>query len=103
MRLPNAALDWSEPSVSASANSTPVIELLGVGKTFAGRTPSALPVLEGIDLSLQSGEIVGLLGRSGSGKSTLLRIAGGLTTPSMGQVRYQGRRLTGPSEGISIV
>ncbi len=62
-----------------------------------------LLVLEGVDMAIRSGEIVGLLGRSGSGKSSLLRIIAGLVPPAGGEVLWRGRPLTGPSEGIAMV
>ncbi|HTV95558.1 MAG TPA: nitrate/sulfonate/bicarbonate ABC transporter ATP-binding protein [Steroidobacteraceae bacterium] len=80
-----------------------VIELRGVSKRFARPSAEPFPVLEGIDLTLHEGEIVGLLGRSGSGKSTLLRIAAGLLAPTSGTVWYRGAPLAGPSEGIAVV
>ncbi|WP_275427247.1 ATP-binding cassette domain-containing protein, partial [Stenotrophomonas maltophilia] len=43
--------------------------------------------MENVDLTIHSGEIVGLLGRSGSGKSTLLRIIAGLIAPSSGDAK----------------
>lgn len=49
--------------------------------------------LRGVDLELQSGELVVLLGASGSGKSTLLNIIGGLDTPSSGQLYYHDHAL----------
>ncbi len=51
-----------------------------------------LVVLDDVDLTLQTGEIVGLLGRSGSGKSTLLRIVSGLLQPTAGEVLWRGAR-----------
>jgi putative spermidine/putrescine transport system ATP-binding protein len=57
----------------------------GVGHAYG-----ALPVLEGIDLHVASGEIVAVLGPSGCGKSTLLGIAGGLIEPGAGAVRLRG-------------
>ena len=56
-------------------------------------------MLDDVDLTLQSGEIVGLLGRSGSGKSTLLRIVSGLLKPTSGEVKWRGEPLTGPAAG----
>jgi NitT/TauT family transport system ATP-binding protein len=62
-----------------------------------------LIVLDNVELTLQSGEIVGLLGRSGSGKSTLLRIVSGLLKPTSGEVKWKGQPLTGPASGVAMV
>ncbi|HLI14328.1 MAG TPA: nitrate/sulfonate/bicarbonate ABC transporter ATP-binding protein [Alphaproteobacteria bacterium] len=70
---------------------------------FAKPSGEPVPVLANVNFAVRTGEILGLLGRSGSGKSTLLRIAGGLIEPSAGRVRYRGKPLSGPAEGISIV
>ena len=88
--------------MAASANSL-VIEMRSVCKAFAKPSGELLPVLDGINLSIREGEILGLLGRSGSGKSTLLRIAGGLIKPTSGDVIYRGKPLSEPSEGIAVV
>ena len=52
----------------------PVIELKNIHKTYYAGTP--LHVLKGIDLTIESGEFVSIMGASGSGKSTLLNILG---------------------------
>lgn len=54
--------------------------------------------LRGVDLDLDAGEFIVILGASGSGKSTLLNILGGLDTPSSGSVRFEDHELTGASE-----
>jgi len=84
-------------------NNIPLIELLGVGKSFRTADGTDRSVLEGVDFSLKEGEIVALLGKSGSGKSTLLRILAGLITADHGHVRYRGRPLYGPARGIAMV
>ena len=64
--------------------------LRGVQRTF--RTEAGeLPVLRGVDLTLQAGEIVALVAPSGAGKSTLLHLAGLLEKPDAGSVFVQGR------------
>lgn len=80
----------------------PILTLHGVNRGFP-RGSGEVKVLEDVDLSLLTGEIVGLLGRSGSGKSTLLRIIAGLIRPSSGEVIYRGQPVTGPAEGIAMV
>src|SRR5215813_239408 len=80
----------------------PVLTVRGVSRGFA-RSSGEVRVLEDVDLSLGSGEIVGLLGRSGSGKSTLLRIIAGLIKPGGGDVIYRGHSVSGPAEGIAMV
>lgn len=79
-----------------------LIELQGVRKVFP-KAAGELVVLDNIDLSVKSGEFVGLLGRSGSGKSTLLRGIAGLTPPTRGRILYQGEPVTGPPPGIAMV
>jgi NitT/TauT family transport system ATP-binding protein len=80
----------------------PVLVVRGVNHGFA-RSTGELRVLSDVDLTLRTGEIVGLLGRSGSGKSTLLRIIAGLIQPSGGEVIYRNAPVDGPAEGIAMV
>ena len=75
----------------------------GVRKAFPKPDGGELLVLDGVDLTLQEGEIVGLLGRSGSGKSTLLRLIAGLSRPVGGSINYLGRAVDGPAPGIAMV
>jgi len=83
--------------------STPLLDIRHVRKNFPRSEGNELVVLDDVSLTVQPGEIVGLLGRSGSGKSTLLRLIAGLSAPSAGDVEYQGRPIDGPAEGISMV
>ena len=71
-----------------------VIACHGLAKTY-GMGDIAVPVLKGIDLEVRRGESVAIVGASGSGKSTLLHLLGGLDRPSAGEVKLQGRDLSG--------
>lgn len=68
---------------------TPALELRGVRRAFT-QGPTVLEVLKGIDLTIQPGEIVALVGHSGAGKSTLLQICGLLEPPTAGDVLMGG-------------
>ena len=80
-----------------------VVEMRNICKSFSRPSGEPLAVLSEINLSIDDGEILGLVGRSGSGKSTLLRIAAGLIEPTSGDVLYCGKPLKKPAEGIAVV
>ena len=75
-----------------------VLELRGVSKTY-GQEPAKVRALAGVDLSVQAGEMVAVMGPSGSGKSTLLTIAGSLEEPTGGDVLVCGIALAGMPRG----
>ena len=79
------------------------IDLAGLRFAFPGRDGAALPVLDGIDLSIPGGGIVALIGPNGSGKSTLLRVVAGLLEPTGGRARIDGDAITGPDARIGLV
>ena len=66
-----------------------VLEASGLGRTFTG-SEGEIVVLEGAELSIRRGEVVGIVGASGVGKSTLLHILGSLDRPDAGTVRVGG-------------
>jgi NitT/TauT family transport system ATP-binding protein len=80
--------------MTAEAQSGVVVSIAGVSKRF-GVGDVAVSALEGIDLSIRSGEFVSLIGPSGCGKSTLLRLIGDLTAPSSGTVLVNGKPARG--------
>ena len=84
-------------------NDTPLLQCTDVRKAFTKPDGDDLLVLEGMNLDLFEGQIVGLLGRSGSGKSTLLRLIAGLAEPTAGHLTYLGRPISGPARGIAMV
>src|ERR1700710_1477485 len=82
---------------------TPLVSVRNCRQAYHKDANTDLIVLDDVNLTLQSGEIVGLLGRSGSGKSTLLRIVSGLLKPTSGEVMWRGAPLTGPAAGVAMV
>ncbi|MCL2003143.1 MAG: ABC transporter ATP-binding protein [Oscillospiraceae bacterium] len=74
-----------------------VLEISGLEKRFAG-----CMALNGVDLSIPSGQIVGLLGPNASGKTTLLKTVAGLLQPSAGEVRYHNGARPGPDARSTV-
>lgn len=73
-----------------------VIELVHLQKQFGENT-----VLRDINLSVEKGEVLSIIGASGSGKSTMLRCINQLETPTSGQVLYHGKDITGDDVNLS--
>ncbi len=73
-------------------SSTPLVRLTDVRKEYH-LEGKMLPVLRGVSLSVEPGEIVAITGRSGAGKSTLLQVMGGLDDATSGEVEVAGDRL----------
>ena len=80
-----------------------LIHLQNINKFYLQPNGQTISILESINLELQIGEIVALLGPSGSGKSTLMRMIAGLISPSNGQVFYHNRPLVGLNPGVAII
>ncbi|MFT4215204.1 MAG: ABC transporter ATP-binding protein [Microbacterium sp.] len=73
--------------------SVPVLQLIGVTQQY-GEGITSVSALSGVDLAVEQGELVAIMGASGSGKSTLLSIAGGLQRPTSGEVVVEGAYLS---------
>ncbi len=101
------ALTEARPAAPPDA-ATPIIELRGVSKRFSRQLDFAaklakrlgVPVREdvvhavdGVDLSIRKGEVVGLVGESGCGKSTLGRMVAGIMPPTAGSILWRGKDL----------
>ncbi len=71
----------------------PVLRLVGVSQQY-GEGETSVSALSGVDLEIMPGELVAIMGASGSGKSTLLSIAGGLLSPTAGEVIVEGAHLS---------
>jgi ABC-type nitrate/sulfonate/bicarbonate transport system ATPase subunit len=80
------------------------LEIHGLGKTFpGGRRNPPVEALSGVDLHVDSGELVSLVGTSGCGKSTLLRIIAGLEQPTAGTATVDGEPILGPGPDRGMV
>src|SRR5512147_3066725 len=84
-------------------NDVSLLQVSDIRMAFPKPDGGELLVLDGINLALREGEIVGVLGRSGSGKSTLLRLIAGLAVPTAGRITYRGEPVSGPARGIAMV
>lgn len=85
-------------------STTPIIEMRGISKYFG-----AVTALEGVDLKLYPGEVLGVVGDNGAGKSTLMKVLSGLHPASSGEMLVEGRavRFSSPKDardrGIEMV
>jgi NitT/TauT family transport system ATP-binding protein len=96
-------MDTAVSARAAVSASGALVEVGGVRHFYGEDGTKGHLVLEDVDLSLRSNEIVALLGRSGCGKSTLLRIIAGLLRPSSGTVTIGGADVEGPASQVAMV
>ncbi len=73
-----------------AASSAPVLEVSGLTRAFGG-----LVAVNAVDLAVQPGQIVGLLGPNGSGKTTALNLISGVLRPDSGSIRFAGQAIAG--------
>ncbi|HKU99360.1 MAG TPA: ABC transporter ATP-binding protein [Vineibacter sp.] len=66
-----------------------ILEIAGLSRRFGG-----LAVINGLDLSVDGREILGIIGPNGAGKTTLFNLVAGVLRPSAGSIRYQGREIS---------
>jgi nitrate/nitrite transport system ATP-binding protein len=78
------------------------LELSGVGKGY-GRGDARTEVLADIDLSVERGELVCIVGYSGAGKTTLVSLMAGLTAPDRGRIQLGGKPIVGPGADRGVV
>jgi lipoprotein-releasing system ATP-binding protein len=77
----------------SSSVAEPLLRCRGVAQSF-GPPDRKVEVLQGLDLSLERGEMVAILGESGAGKTTLLHLVGALDRPHAGSILFRGRDIT---------
>jgi NitT/TauT family transport system ATP-binding protein len=102
VQTPETRLE-KEVAARPAADEKPIIEARGIEKSFTQKDGSEIQVIAPVDLSLESGTIIALLGPSGSGKSTLLRILSGLAAPTAGTVLWHGEPVGECSPNVAIV
>jgi putative ABC transport system ATP-binding protein len=83
--------------VSMESQNHPLIEAENLGKVYFRKDSAPVKALEGFDFEVFQGEFLAIIGRSGSGKTTLLNLLGALDLPTSGEIRFEGRVLSGLS------
>lgn len=81
---------------------TPILELTGVSKSF-GRPHERTTILKDVNLTVQEGDFVSIIGYSGTGKSTLINLIAGLLKPDTGAANMSGEPIAGPGPERGIV
>lgn len=78
-----------------------ILELRNVSKSF-GQGTNRIEVLKNINLTIEEGEFIAIVGFTGSGKSTLINLIAGLLHPDEGEILLKGKRITepGPDRGV---
>jgi nitrate/nitrite transport system ATP-binding protein len=82
---------------------TTILSLQGVSKAYTGQAGGVTEVLDGIDLDVEEGEFIAILGFSGAGKTTLISSIAGLIEPDAGQILLKGQPIDGPGKDRGLV
>lgn len=103
----NQTLAYIDPSVNTSAkrttHSAPFLLIEDVGKVYPTANKGTYTVLDGVNLTVDEGEFICVIGHSGCGKSTLLNMVSGFTTPSSGRVELNSVPITKPGPDRMVV
>ena len=89
-------------SVATATNGEPFLTIENVSKVYPTKK-GPFTVLDGVNLTVQEGEFICVIGHSGCGKSTLLNMVSGFAFPTDGEVRVQGKRITKPGPDHMVV
>ncbi|WP_433712919.1 ATP-binding cassette domain-containing protein [Nocardia sp. CA-084685] len=84
-------------TATATSSTTPVLSLRSIGKTFG-----AVSALTDIDMEVNAGEVVALVGDNGAGKSTLVKVLSGVHQPDVGELFFDGKPVTIPSPNAAL-
>jgi NitT/TauT family transport system ATP-binding protein len=90
---------------SSTANGSsqgPIIEARGLTKRFR-KGSDVITALNDVDLTIERGEFIALVGPSGCGKSTMMNMIAGLLEPSMGEMLYDGKPVSGPNTAVGYI
>jgi ABC-type glutathione transport system ATPase component len=98
MQLSVEAAGQRKPERVTTGENAPLVEMRELSKRYAQRhwfTPRVVRALDGVNLTIRSGETLALVGESGAGKTTLARCLAGLEDPSAGKIVFAGRNVRG--------
>ena len=81
----------------------PILTLRGLAKNYTAKSGVVTEVLGGIDLDVEDGEFIAILGFSGAGKTTLISAVAGLIEPDAGEILLRGKAINGPGKDRGLV